>query len=110
MALLTIQTIKAAGIGPTYAAATGGGDKVSLSAPNTFLHVKNGGASPVTVTITTQNNSYKGLTVPDRTVTVAASGEQMIGPLDPQLHSDINVQASIGYSAVTSVTVAAFRI
>jgi len=110
MALLALQTISAGGITPTYGAATGGGDKVSLSATNVFLHVKNGGGSSVTVTITTQANSYKGLTVPDRTVTVAASGEKMIGPLDPALHADINQQASIGYSAVTSVTVAALRI
>jgi hypothetical protein len=110
MALLAIQTIKASGTSPTYGTAAGGGDKVSLAAPNTFIHVKNGGGATVTVTVTTQSNSYKGLTVPDRTVTVAASGESMIGPLDPALHSDINVQASIGYSAVTSVTVAALRI
>ncbi|MFJ2579969.1 hypothetical protein [Kitasatospora aureofaciens] len=110
MALLSIQTIKPGGITPAYSAASAGGDKVSLSAANTFLHVKNGSASSITVTVTTQNNSYKGLTVPDRTVTVAASGEQMIGPLDAQLHADINQQASIGYSAVTSVTVAAFRL
>jgi hypothetical protein len=110
MALLSIQTIKASGTTPSYTTAAGGGDKVSLAAPNTFLHVKNGGGSSITVTITTQSNSYKGLTVPDRTVTVAAAGEAMIGPLDPSLHSDINVQASIGYSAVTSVTIAALRI
>lgn len=110
MALLPMQTIKPQGTGPTYTSAAAGGDKVSLAAPNTFLHVKNGGGSPVTVTVTTQAATYKGLTVADRTVIVAASGEQMIGPLDPSLHADINVQASIGYSGVTSVTVAAFRL
>lgn len=110
MALLNIQTITAAGLNPSYTAAAGGGDKVSLGAPNTFLHVKNGGGSSVTVTVTTQNNAYKGLTVPDRTVTVPASGERLIGPLDAALHSDVNGQASVGYSAVTSVTVAAFRL
>lgn len=110
MSLLNIQTIKAGGITPAYTAASAGGDKVSLSAANTWLHVKNGGASSITVTVTTQSNSYKGLTVPDRTVTVPATGEQMIGPLDPALHADINVQASIGYSATTSVTIGAFRL
>ncbi|PYC83452.1 hypothetical protein C7C46_08960 [Streptomyces tateyamensis] len=110
MALLPILTIKASGISPAYGAASAGGDKVSLSAPNTFLHVKNGGASSITVTVTTQNNAYKGLTVPDRIVTVAASGEQMIGPLDAALHADINQQASVAYSAVTTVTIAAFRL
>jgi hypothetical protein len=77
MALLSLQTITAAGITPTYGAATSGGDKVALAAGNVFLHVKNGGGSTVTVTITTQSSTYKGLTVPDRTVTVAASGEKM---------------------------------
>lgn len=110
MALLTIQTVKASGVTPAFGAASAGGDKVSLSAANTWIHVKNGGGASITVTVTTQNNAYKGLTVPDRTVTVAASGEAMIGPLDPALHSDINGQASIGYSAVATVTVAAFRI
>lgn len=110
MALLTTQPISAAGTTPTYGAASGGGDKVQLGASNIFLHVKNGGASPVTVTITTQSNAYKGLTVPDRTVTIPNASEKMIGPIDQSLHGDTNNQASIGYSAVTSVTVAALRI
>lgn len=110
MALLSLQAVTAAGITPTYGAANAGGDKVQLGAANIFLHVKNGGGSAVTVTVTTQANSYKGLTVPDRTVSVPASGEKMIGPIDQTLHADVNSQASIGYSAVTSVTVAALRI
>ncbi|MFJ8474201.1 hypothetical protein [Kitasatospora sp. NPDC094011] len=110
MALLTIQTIKPGGISPSYGAASAGGDKLPLAAANTFLHIKNGSASSITVTVTTQNNQYKGLTVPDRTVTVAASGEQMLGPFDATLHADINQQASIGYSAVATVTAAAFRL
>lgn len=110
MALLNIQTITAPGLAPTYGSANAGGDKVSLAATNVFLHVKNGGGSSVTVTVTTQSTNYKGLTVPDRTVSVPASGERMIGPLDPSLHADINQQASIGYSAVTSLTIAALRI
>ena len=110
MALLPTQTITAAGLAANYAAATSGGDKVSLAATNVFLHVKNGSASSTTVTITTQSTSYKGLTVPDRTVTVPASGDKMIGPLDPALHADINQQASISYSSATSLTIAALRI
>lgn len=110
MALLSLQAITAAGLAANYATASAGGDKVQLGASNIFLHVKNGGASSITVTITTQANTYKGLTVPDRTVTVAASADKMIGPIDPALHADINQQASIGYSAATSVTVAALRI
>jgi hypothetical protein len=110
MAVLSLQSITAAGLAATYSTAAGGGDKIPLGASNIFLHVKNGGASPVTVTITTQSNSYKGLTVPDRTVTIANATDKFIGPIDSSLHADINQQAAVGYSAVTSVTVAALRI
>ena len=110
MAVLSLQSITAAGLAATYATAAGGGDKIPLGAGNVFLHVKNGGGSSITVTITTQANTFKGLTVPDRTVTVANGTDKFIGPIDPALHADINQQASIGYSAVTSVTVAALRI
>ena len=110
MAVLSLQAITAAGLAATYCSASAGGDKIPLGAANTFLHVKNGGASPITVTITTQANTYKGLTVPDRTVTVAASADKFIGPIDASLHADINQQASVAYSSATSVTVAALRI
>ena len=110
MSLLTVQTINANGLNPTYGAASAGGDKVPLNAANTFLHVKNGSASSVTVTITTQSNQVDGLTLPDRTVTIPASGERMIGPLTQARYGDINQQASVAYSAVTTVTVGAFRI
>jgi hypothetical protein len=110
MALLSLQAITAAGLAANYGAASAGGDKIPLGAANVFLHVKNGGASPITVTITTQANTYKGLTVPDRTVTIANATDKMIGPIDASLHADINQQASVGYSATTSVTVAALRI
>jgi len=110
MAVLTLQAIKASGLAANYATASAGGDKVPLGAGNVFVHVKNGGASSITVTLTTQSNSYKGLTVPDRTVTIAAGADQFIGPIDPALHADINQQANVGYSSATSVTVAALRI
>lgn len=110
MAVLALQTITAAGLAATYTTAAGGGDKIPLGASNIFLHVKNGGGASITVTLTTQANSYKGLTVPDRTVTVANGTDKFIGPIDASLHADTSQQAAVGYSAVTSVTVAALRI
>ncbi|WP_405883669.1 hypothetical protein OG747_36805 [Streptomyces sp. NBC_01384] len=109
MALLPVQAVVAAGLTPTMASAAAGGDKVPLGSANTWIEVANGGGSSVTVTVTVQNNTYKGLTLPNRTVTVAASASAKI-PLDASLHGDNNNQASIGYSGVTSVTVGAFRI
>ncbi|WP_416976719.1 hypothetical protein [Streptomyces sp. T028] len=110
MATLTTQTIVAAGLDPTYAAASGGGDKVTPG-PTTFLHVINGGGSSVTVTVATPGNFYAAVANPDLTVTVGASGEQMIPiPQNPFGDPADSGLAAVTYSGVTSVTVAALRI
>lgn len=110
MATLTTQTIVAAGLDPTYAAAAAGGDKVTPG-PTTFLHVINGGGSSITVTVATPGNYYANIANPDLTVTVGASGEQMIPiPQTPFADPGDNGLAAISYSGVTTVTVAALRI
>lgn len=110
MATLTTQTIVAAGLDPTYAAAAGGGDKVTPG-DGVFLHVINGGGSPVTVTVAAPGNFYASVANPDLAVTVDASGEKMIPiPVTPFADSADSGLASISYSGVTSVTVAALRI
>lgn len=110
MATLTPQAISRSGLTPSYSAATSGGDKVQVTGGSVFLHVKNGGGASINVTVTAQNNTYRGRTLPDNIVAVPASGERMIGPFDPQIDTDLNGQASLVYSAVTTVTVAAIRI
>lgn len=110
MATLSVQTITAAGLDPTYAAAAGGGDKV-LPGPTTFLHVINGGGSSITVTVATPGNFYAAVANPDLTVTVGASGESMIPiPATPFGDPADSGLAAISYSGVTTVTVAALRI
>lgn len=109
MATLTTQTVSLSGLAPSYAAATGGGDKAEAGDRN-FLHVKNGGGSAVTVTLTA-TASVRGQSVSNVTVSVPASGERMIGPLVPDLLlNQTDGLVGIGYSGVTSVTVAAIRI
>ena len=81
MATLNVQAVSLAGINPTYGSAAGGGDKVSPS-ERTFLHVKNGSASALTVTLTA-TAAVRGQTVSNLTVSVPASGERMIGPITP---------------------------
>jgi hypothetical protein len=109
VATLTVQNIPAAGLSPTYSAAAGGGDKLKPG-KTTFLHVINGDASPITVTVATPG-LVSGLAIADRAVTVGASDEQMI-PVPADLYGDPadSGLASVTYSAVTSVTVAALRI
>lgn len=109
MATLSTQVIALAGLNPTYGAATGGGDKCEVG-DRIFLHVKNGGGSPITVTLTA-TASLRGQAVSNVTVSVPASGERMIGPLSADLLQNASDGlCAIGYSAAASVTVAALRI
>jgi hypothetical protein len=112
MAVLTKQKISVTpGLAPTYAAAAGGGDSFvndQADGSRTFLHVKNGGGSPITVTIDDPNSqSPAGATSwnPDLAVTVANATERMIGPLGGRF-IDGNGSTAITYSGVTTVTVA----
>ena len=109
MATLTTQVIALAGLAPTYASAAGGGDKCEVGDRN-FLHVKNGGGSSITVTLTA-TASVRGQAVSNVTVSVPAAGERMIGPLLADLlQSPTDGLCAIGYSGTTTVTVAALRI
>lgn len=110
MATLTTQTITAAGLDPAYAAAAGGGDKVRPG-DGVFLHVINADASPITVTLATPGSYYGTEANPDIDYTVAATGEQMIPvPVTPFADASDSGLASVSYSAVVTVTVAALRI
>lgn len=108
MATLATQSITTAGITPTFAAAAGGGDKC-LPSTGTYLHVKNGGGSPVTVTLVTPA-TVDTLAVGDRAVVVAAGAEAKIAVPDTLYRNPTDGLADITYSGVTSVTVGVFRI
>lgn len=109
MATLTTQTITAGGLSPVYDPAAAGGDKLRPGR-TTFLHVKNGDASSMTVTIATPG-TVDGLAIADRTVTVGAGDDQMI-PIPAAIYGNASDSglASVTYSATTSLTVAALRI
>ncbi|MFG2671360.1 hypothetical protein [Streptomyces sp. NPDC048445] len=109
MATLATQTVALGGLNPTYAAAAGGGDKCEVGDRN-FLHIKNGSASSVTVTLTA-TASVRGQAVTSPTVAVPASGERLIGPLSPDLlQSPTDGLCAVEYSSATTVTVASLRI
>jgi hypothetical protein len=109
MALLTKQLIAQTGTGPTYAAATVSGDTCQPTVRG-FLHVKNAGGSPVTVTIPARvaqfnEPGFGDIPVADLVVVVpATTGDRMIA-IPPESHGSGGV-ASVTYSGVTSVTVA----
>jgi|TARA_R100001594_G_C4028421_1_gene260758 hypothetical protein len=114
MAELTVQQITEAGGAATYVAANAGGDTADNNG-NLFLHIKNGGGSEITVTITAQTTSvesgaYGELTKANASVAVAGSGEAFIGGFAPAAFNDGDSEIAITYSAVTSVTIAALYV
>ncbi|MGE5592590.1 MAG: hypothetical protein ACM3X3_02755 [Betaproteobacteria bacterium] len=108
MAVLTIQRLTSAGMTPSFAAADVAGDKFANNG-RTLLVVKNGSASPVTVTVNSQRKCDQGFDH-DVTVEVPAGSEKWIGPLDPARFNNASGQVEVAYSAVASVTVAAVQL
>lgn len=108
MAVLPTQAVSRTGLGPTYSAAAGGGDKLTPG-DHVCLHVKNGGGSSITVTLVTPG-TVEGLAVADVAVVVPNAGERMIGPLPASLFRASDGYADVTYSGVTSVTVAVLSV
>lgn len=106
----TVQQIVDEGIVPAYQAAPAVID--GLSIPGTgdvFLHVKNGSASPINVTVVT-GGTLMGEPVSDKVVAVANASEKMIGPFSPALYNQVaDGLVYVDFSAITTVTVGAFR-
>ena len=108
MAAITVLVVdRAAGLlEPTGAAASAGGDTFDNDG-RTFLIVRNGGGSPMTVTVDSTQLCSQGFDHNEPTaVSVANGAERWFGPFPP---TRFGTPAAVSYSAVTSVTVAAVR-
>ncbi|WP_228979716.1 hypothetical protein [Streptomyces sp. DH12] len=106
MADLSAQRMTLGGLQPTYAAAAGGGDTAPIG-NDIVLHVKNGDASPHTVTIATPG-TVGGLAVADASQVIDAGDEAFI-PLR-SVYRGPDGRAAISYDGVTSVTVAVLQL
>lgn len=107
MALLAVQQAKIKGTAITYSAATGGGDTFNVPHDHVELRVKNGGASPITVTLVIPGTNAYGEPQPDvASSSIAAGAEVSIGPIPTLAVDGSTGVASVTYSAVTTVTVA----
>lgn len=116
MATLEVQDLSEAGLEPEYDSADVAGDVFADDGTQrTFLHVKNGGGDPITVTVTAQETERPVpgmgiMTKADLEVEVPAGEERMIGPFAPDAFKTASGTVEVEYSAVTSVTVAAIRV
>jgi hypothetical protein len=96
------------GIPGDYALASAGGDRFR-PADGTFLHVKNGSAAAVTVTIATPATA-DGLAVENPAHSVPAGGALFIKPPPVRLVRDVDGMAAVSWSDATSVTFAVLNV
>ena len=106
MALIPTQTISQGGLQPSLQAASSGGDTYQPSS-STFLQIKNGSGSQITVTVVTTATAY-GQPISNIALAVPAGAEVFAGPFDPgEVQQPGSTLANLTYSAVTSLTIAA---
>ena len=110
---LTIQTVSKSGLEPTYTAATLTDGEMWRNSGKEFIHVINAGGSPCVVTVATPA-TISGLAIEDKTVSVPAGEDRMIGTFEPGLYNNPASGTDAGkiyvsYDQVTTVTVAAIR-
>lgn len=114
MATLATQVVNYQGLTPAYTAAAGGGDNF-VPDQDTFIVVKNGGGSPMTVTIARPGTETGGLATPDvGPISVPNASEKWLGPFPAEWFAD-NAGTPAGnafmtYSAVTTVTVGVIKV
>lgn len=112
MAALSTFKLVNAGTAPTFGAA-GASDTAEVgNGSNTFYVIKNGGGSPITVTIVVPGSTTYGELAPDKVVTVTNGTEKWI-PLRKE-YADAAVagvgRCTITTSGQTSVTVAVVQV
>jgi hypothetical protein len=108
--LLTVQPVSRLGVEPAYAAAQTDGNSFNNTGRE-FLHIKNGAIDCV-VTVKTPR-TVDGQAVTERTVTVTATEERMIGPFPPATFNQLGASGDVvfvDYDDVTNVTLGVFRI
>jgi hypothetical protein len=98
------QTISPTPLAATYnAASSGGGDRVQ---PGTILHVKNGNAATVTITMVTPGTVDTDLAVADRTRTVTNGTEAFLTIPSNAAYRDVDGLVQLTWSVTSSVTFA----
>jgi hypothetical protein len=114
MATLTTQAVTRAGVAPTYAAGTSGGDACEVG-DDIYLQAKNtsGGAITVTLAIPSSASTYSNVAYTSTTVSIpATTGDRLIGPISALYKDPTTGLCTITYSAnpPTGLTIGCFKL
>lgn len=117
MATLAVQLLASAGITPALVAAAAGGDEFADDGySKTFMEIVNGGGAPINATFVVQKaGPHKvpgvgGLTAASIVVAVTNAQRRFVGPFTGAYINAQTGRVAVTYSAVTSVTVGAFKV
>lgn len=102
------QTPPAVGLVPAYAAADAVNGMQFLNSGRTILHIKNGGAAAINVTIATPG-VVDGLALPDQVMAVGIGAERMVSLRNETVYRQADGYTYVDFSAAASVTVAVFE-
>lgn len=107
---ITAQVVTPAGIVPSYGAVDqANGNAFDNVQGDRVLHVKNGGGVSLTVTILTPA-TLEGEEVAERTVTVAAGAEKIIGPFSRRVFNQADSAVYVDWSVGASITAAVLQV
>jgi len=112
VATLTTQTITRAGVTPTYAAVSGGGDACEVG-DDIYLHFKNTNAAArnVTLAIPAGASTYPNVTYTNPVVNVpATTGDKLVGPISALFKDPTTGLCQITYDASANLTVGCFKL
>ena len=97
------------GVAVTFNAAAAGDKITNVAQGGAYIHVKNGGGAPITVTIAPPGNTSYGVANPSKVVTVTNGTEKIISLLPAYANPSDGNKVALTWSATTSVTWAALR-
>jgi hypothetical protein len=106
---LVLQEVAVNGVVPSYVAGDAANGHQFPNDGKSFLHVKNGGGSPINVTLQVPVK-FNGLTITNPVIAVANGSEKMIGPFDSSIFNQAGGLVYVDLSGATSVTLAAIHI
>lgn len=105
---LAPQEISRAGLNPVLSAANVDGHWI-VNDGKTYLEVLNGSGASINVTLVI-SKTIDGVTSSGKVIAVPAGERRKIGPFPADIYNQADGSVNVNFSAVTTVTVGAFRV